>query len=70
MLLEQVIEKAQQKPQYDWDSYYQWFFKEQAGHEVTGYTCWECKHCLAINLLILPARYAKCRNCDLIYLPT
>lgn len=68
MLLERLIEKANKKPEYDWDAYYQWFFTEQAGYEVSGYTFWECKKCLTINVLYLPARYGKCRCCSLIHL--
>jgi hypothetical protein len=69
MLLEQLVERANQKPEYDWESYYNWFFSAQAGHEVAGYRVWECKKCLTVNLLYLPARYGKCRCCELIYLP-
>ena len=70
MLLEQLVEKASQKPEYDWDSYYKWFFSEQTGREVTKFTFWECKKCLTVNILYLPARYGKCRCCDLIHLPS
>ena len=69
MLLEQVMERANQKPEYDWETYYKWLFSQQAGHEVDDYTFWECKKCLTVNLLTLPARYGKCRCCELIYLP-
>ncbi|GFO57922.1 hypothetical protein GMST_02470 [Geomonas silvestris] len=69
MLLEQLVEREQRKPEYDWESYYQWFFSAQAGHNVNAYTFWECKKCLTINLLLLPARYGKCRCCELIHLP-
>jgi len=68
MLLEDLIEKANQTPEYDWDKYYQWLFSEDAGHDVDGFTFWECRKCLTINLLYLPARYGKCRCCSLIYL--
>ena len=70
MLLERLIERAQQKPEYDWDSYYKWLFCEDAGREVTGSVFWECKNCLTVNLLYLPARYGKCRCCSLIHLPS
>lgn len=70
MLLEEIVERANQKPEYDWEAYYKWFFSEEAGREVTGYTFWECKGCLSINLLYLPARYGKCRVCSLIHLPS
>jgi len=46
MLLEKLIEKANRKPEYDWDAYYQWLFSEDAGHEVDGFTFWECRKCL------------------------
>lgn len=69
MLLEQVIAKADRKPEFDWDGYYQWLFSEDAGHEVIGFTFWECKKCLTINLLYQPARYGKCRCCSLIHMP-
>ncbi|BCG46062.1 hypothetical protein GEOBRER4_n0843 [Citrifermentans bremense] len=68
MLLEDLIEKSTQKPEYDWDGYYKWLFSEDAGQKVAGYTFWECKKCLTINLLYLPARYGKCRNCSLIHM--
>lgn len=68
MLLEELIEKANRKPEYDWDAYYQWLFSEDAGHEVDGFAFWECRKCLTINLLYLPARYGKCRCCSLIYI--
>ncbi|HJV66640.1 MAG TPA: hypothetical protein VJ550_12955 [Geomonas sp.] len=69
MLLEQLIEKAKQEPEYDWDSYYRWQFSELAGREVTGSTFWVCQKCLTVNITFLPARYGKCRCCDLIHLP-
>ena len=70
MLLEDLIEKGNRKPEYDWDAYYKWLFSEDSGHDVTGYTFWECKKCLTVNLLYLPARYGKCRGCSLIYMAT
>lgn len=70
MLLEQLMEKANAKPEYDWETYYDWFFSEEAGRKVTGYNFWECKKCLTINLIYLPARYGKCRCCELLYLPS
>jgi hypothetical protein len=70
MLLEQLVEKANEKPQYDWESYYAWLFREEAGHEVAGFQFWECKNCLTVNLTFLPARYGKCRGCELIHLPS
>jgi hypothetical protein len=69
MLLEQLVEKAHQEPEYDWESYYAWFFSEQAGREVTGVKFWECQNCLTVNQINLPARYGKCRCCSLIHLP-
>jgi hypothetical protein len=69
MLLEQVIEKAIEEPEYDWESYYNWLFSEDAGRRISGFAFWECKKCLAVNLLYLPARYGKCRSCSLIHLP-
>jgi len=54
MLLEQLAERASQKPGYDWEAYYQWQFSEQAGREVTGFTFCECKKCLTINQAYLP----------------
>jgi hypothetical protein len=69
MLLEELIEKANKKPEYDWEGYYSWYFTQEAGREVTGVNFWECKSCLTINLLYLPARYGKCRGCGLIHLP-
>ena len=70
MLLERLIEKANQNREYDWQSYYKWLFSEDAGREVTDFAFWECKKCLAVNVLYLPARYGKCRSCSLIHLPS
>lgn len=70
MLLEQLVEKAAQPPEYDWDSYYHWLFSRLAGREVTDFMFWLCKNCCSVNVLYLPARYGKCRGCNLIYLPT
>ena len=70
MLLERLIEKANQKPEYDWEAYYAWLFSEDAGREITGYSFWECKKCLTVNMIYLPARYGKCRCCSLIHLPS
>lgn len=70
MLLEQLVEKANQKPEYDWESYYSWYFSREAGREVTGYRVWECRRCLTVNVLYLPARYGKCRCCELLHLPS
>jgi hypothetical protein len=68
MLLEQLVEKAAQPPEYDWDSYYCWLFSQLAGREVTDFRFWQCKKCLSVNVIYLPARHGKCRACDLIYL--
>ncbi len=70
MLLEQLVEKAGQCPEYDWDSYYRWYFSQLAGREVSDFKFWQCKKCLSVNVLFLPARYGKCRSCELIYLPS
>ena len=70
MLLEQVIEKAQKEPEYDWDTYYKWHFSELAGREVTDFAFWVCKKCVTVNITYLPARYGKCRSCELIHLPS
>lgn len=70
MLLEQLIEKANQKPEYDWESYHMWRLSQLAGREVTDCISWLCKSCLTVNLTCLPARYGKCRCCELIHLPS
>jgi len=70
MLLERLIESAGKKSEFDWDSYYTWLFSQDAGREVTDFVFWECKSCLTVNLLYLPARYGKCRCCSLIHLPS
>ena len=70
VLLEQLVEKAGQPPEYDWDSYYSWLYSSLAGREVTGTTFWQCKKCLTVNAVHLPAQYGKCRGCQLIYLPS
>jgi hypothetical protein len=69
MLLEQLVEKAAQPPEYDWDSYYSWLFSGQAGRDVTDFNFWLCKKCLSVNVVYLPARYGKCRSCGLLHLP-
>jgi hypothetical protein len=69
MLLEQLVEKAKQPPEYDWDSYYRWLFSRLAGREVSDFKYWLCNGCLTVNVLYLPARYGKCRSCQLIHLP-
>lgn len=68
MLLEQLVEKSRQPPQYDWDGYYRWLFSKLAGREVTGYGFWQCARCLSINFIYLPARYGTCRGCKLTHL--
>jgi hypothetical protein len=70
MLLEQLAEKAAQPPEYDWGSYYSWMFSQLAGRDVTDFSYWICKKCLTVNLVFLPARYGKCRSCQLIHLPS
>lgn len=69
MLLEQLVEKVRQPPEYDWDSYYRWLFSRIAGREVSDFTFWQCKKCLSMNIFFLPAKYGKCRGCQLIHLP-
>ncbi|WP_298436888.1 hypothetical protein [Geobacter sp.] len=69
MLLEQLVEKAAQPPEYDWDAYYRWLFSTLAGHEVSRAGFWQCPHCLTVNLHLSPGRYGKCRGCGLIHLP-
>jgi hypothetical protein len=69
MLLEQLVEKSKEQPEYDWDSYYLWRFSQLTGREVSGCSYWFCKRCLTVNVTCLPARYGKCRCCELVYLP-
>lgn len=69
MLLEQLVKKAEQAPEYDWDSYYRWQAGQLAGREVAGFNFWLCKKCLSVNTVYLPARYGKCQRCGLIHLP-
>ncbi len=69
MLLEQLVEKAAQPPQYDWDSYYRWLYSTLAGREVSDCRYWLCESCTTVNLLFLPTKYGKCRGCGLLYLP-
>lgn len=69
MLLEQLVEKAAQPPKYDWDSYYRWLYSTIAGREVADCRYWLCDSCMTVNLLFLPVKYGKCRNCQLLYLP-
>lgn len=69
MLLEQLVEKAKQPPEYDWDAYYRWLLGRVSGREVGEYRFWLCRQCLSVNIVFLPARYGKCRCCDLIHLP-
>ena len=69
MLLEQLVEKAGQEPEFDWDAYYAWLFSEKTGREVTGFSFWACQKCFTVNVIYLPARYGKCRLCTLIHLP-
>lgn len=69
MLLEQLVEKSAQPPEYDWDAYYRWLFGRLAGREVTGFKFWLCDRCHAVNLLYLPARHGTCRGCRLTHLP-
>lgn len=69
MLLEQLVEKAAQPPKYDWESYYRWFFCSAGDRDVSDYRFWLCEECHTVNILLLPARYGKCRGCQMIYLP-
>lgn len=69
MLLEQLVQKAGQEPEFDWEGYYKWLHSEHAGREVTGVSYWACQKCLTVNVIYLPARYGKCRCCCLIHLP-
>ena len=69
MLLEQLVEKAGQPPEYDWDSYYRWLFSTLAGGEVAGLKFWLCQGCFTVNIDPFPARYGKCRGCGLILPP-
>ena len=70
MLLEQLVAKAAQPQQYNWEEYYRWYYSTLAGREATDFTFWQCTKCLAVNLLFLPARYGTCRSCGLTHLPT
>lgn len=69
MLLEQLAAKSQEPPEYDWESYYRWYFSKLHGRDGSDHRFWSCRKCLTVNLLSLPARYGKCRCCGLIYLP-
>lgn len=69
MLLEQLVEKAKQPPEYDWESYYTWLFSQLAGREATDYKFWQCQKCLSVNIIYLPVHHGKCRGCGLLYLP-
>jgi len=68
MLLEQLVEKAKEPPRYDWESYYRWLYSAIAGREVSDIRFWLCEKCLSVNILFLPAKYGKCRSCELIYM--
>ncbi len=68
MLLEELAEKAGQCPEFDWDGYYRWLYNQLAGRDVSDVSFWQCKSCLTVNVTYLPARYGKCRCCDLIHL--
>jgi len=70
MLLEQLVKKAAQPAKYDWESYYRWFFCNLTDQEVTDFRVWLCEECQTVNILFLPARYGKCRGCQMIYLPS
>ena len=69
MLLEQLVEKAAQPPEYDWDAYYRWLFGQTDAGEGTDLRFWLCSHCHTVNVVSVPARYGKCRGCELIHLP-
>lgn len=69
MLLEQLVEKSRQPPQYDWDGYYRWLFSRLAGREVAGYGFWQCRQCLTVNVVYFPTSYETCLSCKLIHLP-
>jgi len=68
LLLEQLVEKAGQAPEYDWNAYYRWLFGELSGRESDGYGTWLCPQCCTVNLAQLPARYGTCRGCNLSHL--
>ena len=68
MLLEQLAEKAAQPPEYDWDAYYRWLFGQLDGREGTDHKFWLCPNCHTVNIVSIPARYGKCRGCELIHL--
>jgi len=70
VLLEQLMEKNGQPPEYDWNAYYRWLFSELAGREVVGYASWLCPQCFTVNIVYLPARYGTCRGCNLSHLPS
>ena len=68
MLLEQLVKQAEERPGYDWESYYRWFFGRLAGREISGFRIWQCPHCAAAAMLLLPARSVTCRRCGLVCL--
>ena len=69
MLLERPQEQAGKPPEYDWDAYYLWLFGKLGEGEKTEFSFWQCRKCLSVNAVSLPARFAKCRGCGLIHLP-
>ena len=68
MLLEQILKKAEDDAEYDWDAYYRWLYSQLTGREVVDMKFWICRSCLTVNVFYLPARYGKCRDCQLIYM--
>jgi len=68
MLLEELIEKGKEVPEYDWEGYYGWLYSELGEDSGAQLQFWVCKHCLSLNVLVLPARYAKCRECHVIHI--
>lgn len=66
MLLEELVKQSEQDPEYDWDAYYRWLYSQVAGRDIFDFKFWICRKCLTVNVFFMPARYGKCRECNLI----
>ena len=68
MLLERLVGKSSEEPEYNWAGYYEWLYGELTGREGAELQFWICRKCLTVNVVTQPVRYGKCRECNLIHM--
>ncbi|MDD2390256.1 MAG: hypothetical protein PHP23_11050 [Desulfobacterales bacterium] len=64
MLIEELGKKSKQKPEFDWEKYYEWQLQQDGGRQLCQPhpVLWKCP-CGAKNASCDGVHYDKCQRC-------